>query len=120
MTELGVLGIRHVEVVIDDELVEDVFGELAVNRQVVLAPGELRHRAVAGDDGKRRHAADREGLDVVGAEEQDRVRLGLVEDLAELVHRPAGLLELVRILVRRPREHVRRVARSDGGNNLTH
>jgi hypothetical protein len=120
VTQLGILGVGHVEVVVDDQLVEDVFGELAVNRQIVLASGELRDGAIAGNDRKRRHAADRERFDVVSTEEQNRVRLGLIEHLAELVHRPAGLLELIRILVRRPREHVRRVARPDGGNDLTH
>ena len=55
---------------------------------------------------ERRDAADRERLDVIGAEEQMMTSgFGLVEDLAELVHRAAGLLELLRVLVRRTREH---------------
>ena len=91
-----------------------------MDRQVVLASGELRDRAVARYDGERRHAAHRERLDVVGAEEQDGIRLGLVEHLAELVHRRAGLFELIRIFIRWPREHVRRVARADCCNNLAH
>jgi hypothetical protein len=57
---------------------------------------------------------------VIGAEEEDGVRLGLVEDLAELVHRRAGLRELIRILVRWPRKHVRCVTSSDCCDDLAH
>ena len=51
---------------------------------------------------------------MVRTEEDDDVGLGLVEHLAQLLHRRAGLIELLRVLVRRTREHVRRMARPDG------
>ena len=120
MAELGIFRVRHVEVVIGHELVEDVFSDLAMDRQVVLASRELGDRPVAGHNGKRRNAAHRERLHVIGAEEQDDVRLGLVEDFAELLHRRTSLLELIRIFIRWPREHVRRVARADCSNDLAH
>ena len=120
MTELGILRVGHVEVVIGDELVEDVLCHLAMDRQIVLAAGELGDRAIARHDCERWHAAHGEGLHVIGAEEEDRVRLGLVENFAELLHRRAGLLELIRILIRWPCEHVRGVARADCCNDLAH
>jgi hypothetical protein len=120
VSELGILGVRHVEVVLDDELVEDVLGHLAMDRQVVLAAGELGDGATAGHDGKAGHATDRERLDVVRAEHQDHVRLALVERLAELLDRGLRLIELLRILVRWPREQVRRVARAECCNDLAH
>ena len=120
MAELGIFRVRDVEVVVDDQLVEDVLGHLAMDRQVVLAAGELGDGPVPRDDRKTRDARDRKRFDVIGAEEQDRIRLGLVEDLAELLHPGAGLIELLRVLVGRPREHVRRMARADGRNDFTH
>ena len=120
VAELGILRVGDVETVLGDQLVEDVLGHLAVDGQVVLAARELRDGAIAGDDGKRRHARHREGFDVVGAEEEDDVGLGLVEHLAELVHGPAGLLQLFRVFVRRPREHVGRVTGADGCDDLSH
>ena len=120
MAELGVFRIRDVEAVIDDQLVEDVFGELAMDRQVVLAAGELGNRPIARDDREARDARHGKRLDVIGPEEQNRVGLGLVQDPAELLHVAAGLIELLRVLVRRPREHVRRVARADGGYDFSH
>src|SRR5207302_7650728 len=60
------------------------------------------------------------GLDVIAAEKDDDVRLGLVENSAQLRHSSAGLVELLRLLVRRPRKHVRRVARADRRDYLTH
>ena len=66
------------------------------------------------------HAADRERLDVIRAEEDDDVGLGLVEHLAQLLHRRAGLIELLRVLVRRTREHVRGMARPDGRDDFSH
>ena len=54
VAELGVLRVGDVEVVVDDQLVQDVLGHLAVDRQVVLAAGELRDGAAAGDDRERR------------------------------------------------------------------
>ena len=99
---------------------QDVFGHPAMDRQLVLAARELRVRRVAGDNRERRHAGHRERLDVIGAEEDDDVRLGFVEDLAELVHRPPGLIELLGVLVGRTSKHVWRMARADSGNNFTH
>ena len=121
VAELGVLGVGHVEVVVDDQLVEDVLGHLAMDRQVVLASGELGDGAVAGDDGERRDAGHRERLDVIGAEEQDRrpAWSRRAPCRARFIA-AAGLIELLRILVRRPREHVRRVARADCCNDFTH
>ena len=120
VAELGVLRIRQVEVVVGDQLVQDVFRHLAVDRHDPLASREPRHGVAAGDDRERGHAADGERLDVIGAEEDDDVGLGLVEHLAQLLHRRAGLIQLLRVLVRRTREHVRGMARPDGRNDFSH
>src|SRR5215813_7497134 len=88
--------------------------------QIVLAARELRVRGIAGDDTERRHAAHRERLDVVGAQKDDDVGLRLVEHLAELVHAPPGLVELLRVFVRRTRKHIRGMARTDGRDDFTH
>jgi hypothetical protein len=120
VAELGVFGIRHVEAVVDDELVEDVLGQVAVNRQGVLAAGKLRDGIVAGDDRKRRDTRHRERFDVIGAEKENGIRLRLVEDLAELLHADPGLIELLRVLVGRPGEHVRGMTGADGSNDFAH
>ena len=120
MTELGVLRVGDVEVVLDDQPVQEVFGHLAMDREVVVAPGELRDRAAAGDDRERRDAGDREGFDVVAAEKNDDVGLGLVEHLAELGHPGRRLIELLGFFIRRPREHVRRVTGADCRDYLSH
>ena len=72
------------KLVLDDQLVQQVLGHLAMDRQLVFAPGEFRDGAAAGDDRERRNAGDRERLDVIAAEKHDHVGLGLVEHLAEL------------------------------------
>jgi len=87
---------------------------------IVLSTRELGDGAAAGDDRERRHAGDRKRLDVIAAEKHDHVRLGLVEDLAKLPHAGRGRVELLRILIRRTREQVRRVTRADGRNDFTH
>ena len=120
MAELGIFRVGDVEVVLDHQLVEDVFGQVAMNRQIVLAAREPGNRPVTRHDRKTGHAGDREGFDMIGAEKQDGIRLGLVENLAELAHAVAGLIELLRVLVGRPREHVRGVARTDGSDDFTH
>ena len=118
--QLGVFGIRHVEAVVDDELVEDVLGHLAVDREVVLAAGKLGDGAIARDDRKRRDTRDRKRFHVIGPEKQNGIRLRLVENRAELLHAGAGLIELLGVLVWRPREHVRGVAGADGSNDFAH
>jgi hypothetical protein len=57
---------------------------------------------------------------MIGPEKQDDIGLGLIEDLPQFLHRRAGLIQLLRILVRRTREHVRRMARTDGRYDLSH
>src|SRR5688572_12949977 len=120
VAELRVLGICHVEVVIHDQLVEDVLRHLAMDRQVVLAAGELGDGAAAGDDREAGDAGDGEGLDVVGAEHQDDVGLALVQRLAQFLDRRGGLIELLGVLVRRPGKQIRSMAGAQCGNDLTH
>ena len=118
--ELGVFRIGNVEAVIDDQLVEDVLGHLAMDRHDALASRKPRHGVAAGDDREGRHAADREGLDVIRAQEQNDVGLGLVEHLAQLLHGRASLIQLLRILVGRTREHVRGMTRTDRRYDFSH
>ncbi len=120
MTELRVFRVRDVEVVVLDELVQDVFRHLSMDRQLVLAARELRVRRIAGDHAERRHATHGKRLDVIGAEEDDDVRLGLVEHLAELVHAAPRLVELFRVLVRRTSEHVGGMTRPDSRYDFAH
>src|SRR5262245_51712081 len=91
-----------------------------MNRQVVLASGEAGDGAAPCDDGERRNAGDRKRLDVVASEKQNDIRLGLIEHLAQLLHTRTGLVELLRVLVRRTRKHVRCMTGADGGNDFTH
>ena len=120
MSQLGVLRVGNVEVLLDDQLVQQVFGHLAMDRHVVLAAREFRDGPAAGDDGECRHARDGKRLNVIAPEEHDRVRTRFVENLAQLLHRRGSLVELLRVLVGRSREQIRRVARTDCGNDLTH
>jgi hypothetical protein len=118
--ELGVFRVRHVEVLLGHELRQDVFRHLAVVPQDDLPPREPRRRLAAGNDAEGRDARGRKRLDVIAPEKQDDVGLGFVEHGPELAHGRRGLFELLRVLVRRVREQIRRMASADGGNDFTH
>ena len=91
-----------------------------MDREVVFLAGELRDCAAARDDREGRDTRHGKRFDVIAAEEEDDVGIGFVENLSQLAHAGACLIELFRFLVRRPREHVRRMTRADGRYDFTH
>ena len=91
-----------------------------MDREVVFLAGELRDCAAARDDREGRDTRHGKRFDVIAAEEEDDVGIGFVENLSQLAHAGACLIELFRFLVRRAREHVRRMTRADGRYDFTH
>ncbi len=70
--------------------------------------------------GEGRNRGEEERLQVVAADDNRQVRLGLFNILAQLPHRGDVGVQLLRNLRRRPDEQLRRVHGGDGGDYLSH
>ena len=91
-----------------------------MNRRIPGAPGKGCGGVLAGHDRKRWDALQKERLHVVAGEDDQRVRLGFVQQLAELPHGRNPGVELLGVFLRRPREELRRVHGRHGCNDLSH
>ena len=83
------------------QLMQQVFGKRAIDRQLERAPGEFRMRLIARDNRKRRHTADGKRFKMIAAEKENYIGFGFIQNFAELAHpRDAGI-KLGVIFVRR-------------------
>src|SRR6266404_5493237 len=119
MSQNGVLRIGHIETCVD-QLVEQIFGESLVNREVVTLAGEFRSRPFTGEDGKSWNRSQEKSLHVIVADHERHVGLGLIQVLAKQAHGGYVGIELRGVFARRPHEKLRRMNRPHSCHNFSH
>jgi len=80
------------------QLFEHRFGERQVNRDFPVAVREMSVRSGAGDDGEGRNRRKEKGFEVIAADDDDQVRLGIRNVFSDLAYRGDIGIELLRNL----------------------
>src|SRR5262245_44736606 len=103
MAQHCVFGVGHIEAR-TYQLLQKVIGQLTMNWQVVISPGKTGNGSITGEDSECWNTVEGERFQVITTEEDNHVRLGLVEHRAQLAHCLHGCGKLNAIFVRRVSE----------------